>query len=245
MPGGSSERGRRLPEPTVARLPIYQRIVSEVLRAGETTISSERLGELAGVNAPKVRKDLSLLGSLGTRGTGYDAEALIRQIDATLGAELDWPVVISGIGNLGRALVNARGFLTRGYRLVGLVDVDPRIIGTEVGEHRVLSITELEASLDISPAIGVVATPARAAQDAADQLVRLGVRSVLNFAPRVLSLPAEVRVRYVDLSIELQVLSYHATHDADVQGSGLLSTVGIQPGGPSWSPAAESSTPSP
>src|ERR1035438_421955 len=95
---------RPLPEPTVARLPIYLRIATETIRNGGSTIASEELARLAGINAAKVRKDLSLLGSLGTRGTGYDADALVHAIDATLGAAMDWPVVIAGGGKLGRAL---------------------------------------------------------------------------------------------------------------------------------------------
>lgn len=202
---------RPLPEPTVARLPHYLRIAQDSLRAGSTTISSEDLARAAGINSAKVRKDLSLLGSLGTRGTGYDTESLAMAIDAILGAAEDWPVVIVGVGNLGRALVNARGFFTDGYHLVGLIDSEPALVGTSVGDAVVETFEQLEERLVDTPAIGVIATPAEAAQDAADALVRMGVRSILNFAPRFLEVPFGVHVRYVDLSMELQILSYHAT----------------------------------
>jgi redox-sensing transcriptional repressor len=216
---------RPLPEPTLARLPQYLRIAKETLASGAATISSEELAQLAGVNAAKVRKDLSLLGSLGTRGTGYEAASLVVAIDQILGVALDWPVVIAGAGNLGRALVNARGFFTGGYHLVGLVDADPALVGTSVGGHVVETIDQLADRLVDPPAIGVITTPADAAQEAAQALVDLGARSLLNFAPRHLEVPDGVHVRTVDLSLELQVLSYHAARaeaDADVRGGGSL-----------------------
>ena len=222
---------RPLPEPTVARLPIYLRIAQDRARLGSGTISSEELAASAGVNAAKVRKDLSLLGSLGTRGTGYDASQLVVAIDQILGAGRDWPVVIAGIGNLGRALINARGFLTGGYRLIGLVDADPGVLGEQIGEQVVMSFDELAGSLVDPPAIGVITTPARAAQGAADRLVELGARSILNFAPQILSLPEGVQIRYVDLSIELQILSYHAARSSGEDAAALLSSVGLERGG--------------
>jgi redox-sensing transcriptional repressor len=222
---------RTLPEPTVARLPIYLRVAEESVRLGRPTISSEELARLAGVNAAKVRKDLSLLGSLGTRGTGYDAAQLVVALDGFLGAGLDWPVVIAGVGKLGRALINARGFLTGSYRLVGLVDADPAVIGEVIGDHAVMTFAQLARSLESPPAIGVITTPAGAAQRAAEDLVELGVRSILNFAPTVLELPDDVRVRYVDLSIELQILSYHAARAAVPGAGAMLSSVGIEPTG--------------
>jgi redox-sensing transcriptional repressor len=237
-PDGSIDRP--LPEPTVARLPIYLRIAEDRVRLGSGTISSEELAASAGVNAAKVRKDLSLLGSLGTRGTGYDAGQLVVAIDRILGAGRDWPVVIVGIGNLGRALINARGFLTGGYRLIGLVDADPGVLGEVIGEHVVMSFDELAASLEAPPAIGVITTPAHAAQGAADRLVQLGARSILNFAPQILSLSDDVRIRYVDLSIELQILSYHAARASGDDAAALLSSVGMERGGlvSPWADAA-------
>lgn len=222
---------RPLPEPTVARLPLYLRVALESVRLGHPTISSEVLARLAGVNAAKVRKDLSLLGSLGTRGTGYDAAQLARALDELLGAGHDWPVVLVGVGRLGRALINAQGFLTGGYRLVGLVDADPTVLGELIDGHRIMRFDELALELEIAPAIGVITTPAMAAQRAAEDLVALGARSILNFAPTVLEVPADVRVRYVDLSIELQILSYHAARSHDADDASPYSTVGIEPAG--------------
>ena len=135
---------RRIPEATVARLPLYYRALLETAERQVATISSERLAELAGVNAAKVRKDLSYLGSYGTRGVGYDVEYLLHEISRELGLTRDWPVVIVGIGNLGRALANYRGFGARGFRVVALVDADPQLVGRTVADLAVESIDDLD-----------------------------------------------------------------------------------------------------
>jgi len=201
---------RKIPEATVARLPLYLRSLVEGQHAGLTTISSERLAELAGVNAAKVRKDLSYLGSYGTRGVGYDVEYLLFQMSRELGLTQDWPVVIVGLGNLGQALANYGGFGDRGFPVPALCDADPRVIGTEVHGVVVRSIDELpEIVADLAIAIGIIATPASAAQDVADRLVAAGVPSILNFAPTVISVPEAVSLRKVDLAVELQILSFY------------------------------------
>lgn len=200
---------RRIPEATVARLPEYLRILSE-LEEGTDHISSDRLAELAGVNAAKVRKDLSYLGSYGTRGVGYEVAYLVYQIRRELGLTHDWPVVIVGAGNLGQALANYGGFGERGFPVAGIVDVDPAKVGMVIGGVRVRRVDELPAVVrSRSISIGVIATNAAAAQDAADLLVAAGVTSILNFAPTVLSVPRGISVRKVDLAVELQILSYH------------------------------------
>src|SRR5687767_13050030 len=201
---------RRIPEATVARLPVYLRSLLEVAEAKTPTISSERLAELAGVNAAKVRKDLSYLGSYGTRGVGYDVEFLLYQISRELGLTQDWPVVIVGLGNLGHALANYRGFVARGFRIVALVDADPAKVGEPIGDLAVRHVDDLPAiAASEGIAIGIIATPAAAAQDVADRLVDAGVTSILNFAPAVLTVPDHVSLRKVDLSIELQILSFY------------------------------------
>jgi redox-sensing transcriptional repressor len=207
----AADRARRsIPEATVTRLPLYLRSLVEVAEAKTTTISSERLAELAGVNAAKVRKDLSYLGSYGTRGVGYDVEYLLYQISRELGLTQDWPVCIVGLGNLGHALANYRGFMARGFRVVALVDADASKVGERVGGLKVRSVEELrDIVAENGVAIGIIATPAIAAQEVADKLVEAGVRSILNFAPVVLSVPDTVSVRKVDLSIELQILSFY------------------------------------
>jgi redox-sensing transcriptional repressor len=207
----SSGRGmRRIPEATVARLPLYYRALLETAEQRVPTISSERLAEMAGVNAAKVRKDFSYLGSYGIRGVGYDVEYLLFQISKELGLTQDWPVVIVGIGNLGHALANYRGFSARGFRIVALVDADPAKHGEAIGPLVVEPIDQLPRIVsERKVAIGIIATPASAAQEVAEALVSAGVTSVLNFAPTVISVPEGVSLRKVDLSIELQILSFY------------------------------------
>lgn len=204
------ERRRRIPEATVTRLPVYLRCLVEVADGSTGTISSERLAELAGVNAAKVRKDLSYLGSYGTRGVGYDIEYLLFQISRELGLTHDWPVAIVGVGNLGHALANYKGFQARGFRVVALVDADPAKVGERIGELAVRHLDDLpEIVAEEQVAIGVVATPAPVAQEVADRLVEAGVAAILNFAPAVITVPDGVSLRKVDLALELQILSFY------------------------------------
>jgi redox-sensing transcriptional repressor len=194
----------------VARLPVYLRCLVGLANDKTTTISSERLAELAGVNAAKVRKDLSYLGSYGTRGVGYDVEYLLFQMSRELGLTQDWPVVIVGVGNLGQALANYGGFGDRGFPVAALVDADPAKVGTRHGSLVVRSMDDLpEIAREEHVAIGIIATPAVAAQDVADRLVAAGVTSILNFAPAIISVPAEASLRKVDLALELQILSFY------------------------------------
>ena len=168
------------------------------------------------MNSAKVRKDLSHLGSYGTRGVGYDVAYLIHQIRRELGLTQDWPIVIAGIGNLGHALANYRGFPERGFSVAALVDVDP-VEGGAAGRASWPSTTwttcrELVRTLGI--AIGVIATPAAAVQEVADRLVEAGIRSILNFAPAVIVVPEGVSVRKVDLAVELQILAFYEQRKA-------------------------------
>ena len=206
--GRVAERG--IPEATIARLPVYLRALVSLTDQGISTCSSEELATAAGVNSAKLRKDLSYLGSYGTRGVGYDVEYLRYQIAREIGVTQDWPVVIVGIGNLGHALANYSGFSSRGFRIVALLDSDPARQGEPLGTMRIRAFDDLERIVaENRVAIGVIATPAHAAQDVCDRLVAAGVTSILNFAPAVLSVPDGVDIRKVDLSIELQILAYH------------------------------------
>jgi redox-sensing transcriptional repressor len=199
----------------VARLPVYLRALVGLAERGIRTCSSEELAAAAGVNSAKLRKDLSYLGSYGTRGVGYDVEYLQYQIAREIGVTQDLPVVIIGIGNLGHALANYAGFHSRGFRIVALLDIDPDRVDERVGTLSVQGYDELERVVkEQRVAIGVIATPASAAQPVCDRLVAAGVTSILNFAPTVLSVPDGVDVRKVDLSIELQILAYHEQRKA-------------------------------
>jgi len=199
----------------VARLPVYLRALVALADRGIATCSSEELASAAGVNSSKLRKDLSYLGSYGTRGVGYDVEYLRYQIAREIGVTQDLPVVIVGIGNLGHALANYSGFSSRGFRIVALLDSDADRLGEQVGPMTIRGFDELSRIVDEERvAIGVIATPAVAAQDVADRMVAVGIRSILNFAPTILSVPEGVDVRRVDLSSELQILAYHEQRKA-------------------------------
>ncbi|MQY15710.1 Redox-sensing transcriptional repressor Rex [Streptomyces sp. RB5] len=214
----AASRGRGIPEATVARLPLYLRALTALSERSVPTVSSEELAAAAGVNSAKLRKDFSYLGSYGTRGVGYDVEYLVYQISRELGLTQDWPVVIVGIGNLGAALANYGGFASRGFRIAALIDADPAMTGKQVAGLPVRHSDELEEIIRDTPpngvSIGVIATPAGAAQPVCDRLVEAGVTSILNFAPTVLSVPEGVDVRKVDLSIELQILAFHEQRKA-------------------------------
>jgi redox-sensing transcriptional repressor len=199
-----------LPEATVARLPEYLRALHHLADAGHDTVSSDSLAATAGVKSANLRKDLSQLGSYGTRGVGYDVALLIDQIEYVLGLTQRRNVAIVGIGNLGHALAGYAGFASRGFRIAALIDADPARVGERLHGLTVTHIDDLAKTvIEQQIAIGVVATPACAAQGVVDRLVGSGVTSILNFAPCVLAVPDGVDVRKVDVAIELQILSFH------------------------------------
>jgi redox-sensing transcriptional repressor len=227
---GAHRRGKLLPEPTVARLPIYQRIAEELVRRGADTISSEDLGRLAGISAATVRRDLSSIGPFGTRGSGYDTSDLSRRTSELLGGHTMHPTVVAGIGNLARALINSPLFVERSATIIALYDVDPSVVGTVVCGLEVRRLADEDLSRFAEPpAIGVITCPANAAQDVADGFVDLGIRAIMTFSPRVLDVPPDVTVRYVDVSIELQILAYHLEHGRGPLNGGLLHNLGVSP----------------
>jgi redox-sensing transcriptional repressor len=204
-----------IPEATVARLPIYLRVLTSLADTGVGTVSSDGVATAAGVGSAKLRKDLSHLGSYGTRGVGYDVEYLVYQISRALGLTQSYRVAIIGVGNLGHALANYAGFATRGFQIAALIDADPARVGVEIAGIEIRHLEDLEVVVkEHEISIGVIATPAAAAQDVCDRLVACGVTSVLNFAPAVLAVPDSVDVRKVDLSIELQILAFHEQRKA-------------------------------
>jgi redox-sensing transcriptional repressor len=201
---------RQIPEATVARLPVYLRALQDVADEQLATISSERLAEMAGVNAAKVRKDLSYFGSYGTRGVGYDVEFLLFHIRRELGLTHDWPCVIAGMGNLGQALANYGGFQQRGFVVAALVDADRSKVGTKVAGTPISHVDDLAGLVaDLGISIGIIATPAAVAQAVSDRMVDAGIGSILNFAPTMINVPAGISVRKVDLAVELQILSFY------------------------------------
>lgn len=210
-----------IPDATVQRLPMYHRALVAMAARGVLLVSSEELAETTAVSSAKLRKDLSFLGSYGTRGVGYDVEFLLYQIARALGLTQEWPVVIVGVGNLGHALAGYPGFASRGFTVVGLFDADPKRIGECVvvagTELTVQPISDLHTTMhETRASIGVIATPENAAQEVCDLLVHHGVTSILNFAPVILEVPQGVDVRRVDLATELQILAFHEQRKAQL-----------------------------
>ena len=194
----------------MSRLPVYLRVLYDLATDHVTNVSSERLAELAGVNAAKVRKDLSYLGSYGTRGVGYDVEYLLYQMNRELGMTREWPIIIVGAGNLGLALANYAGFDERGYPVAALLDIDPDKVGRELnGVGFATSMNSNRSLARGEPRSESSQRRRPAPQDAADRLGQAGIQSILNFAPVVLSVPRGVTVRKVDLAVELQILSFY------------------------------------
>jgi redox-sensing transcriptional repressor len=201
---------RAVPAATIARLPLYLRALVALEDSGVATVSSEQLAAESAVTSAKLRKDLSYLGSYGRRGVGYDVAELRTHIENEMGLTRDLPVVIVGVGNLGHALAGYGGLSGRGFRVVGLVDTDPVLLGEEIGGVVVRPLDDLEVVVGGRVGcIGILAVPGSAAQDVTDRLVSAGVRSILTFAPVALTVPDGVQVRKVDLSVELQILAYH------------------------------------
>ncbi|PZR51819.1 redox-sensing transcriptional repressor Rex [Xylanimonas oleitrophica] len=201
-----------VPAATVARLPYYLRALRDLASRGVTTTSSTELAEASGVGSAQLRKDLSYLGSFGTRGVGYDVESLSSVITTALGLGSTHRLAIIGIGNLGQALANYSGYSSRGFEVAALLDVAPSVVGTRpAGGLVVEHLDALEEVLEREAVTMVVlATPGPPAQAVAERVVAAGVKEILCFAPVALQLPDDVVVRSVDVGGELQILAFHA-----------------------------------
>ena len=199
-----------IPRPTIKRLAIYLRSLTQLDENGVEVISSEELGRILGITSVQIRKDLSYFGEFGRRGVGYGVSELIQQITEILGVDCPNKLAIVGAGNLGQALARYEGFQEYGFILAAIFDSDPAKIGTEVAGQQVLAaeyIPEVVRSLGVK--IGVITVPAAAAQEVATQLVSAGVRAIWNFAPVRIEAPPEVEVRQENLSVGLLALSYY------------------------------------
>lgn len=200
----------RVSEATVARLPQYLQSAIDAAKAGDATISSDRLAELVAVNPATLRRDLASLDITGTRGVGYDTKYLVFEIGGALGLNQEWPVVIVGVGNLGRALGNYAGLTERGFPVRALVDVDPSVVGTTLSNLVVEHLDDIAAIVQREGVtVAVLATPPNAAQDVADLLVAAGITSLLNFTAVAVQAAETVEIRRVDLATELQILSFY------------------------------------
>ena len=221
LQGAQVRRRVQIPDATVARLPLYLRALSELADRGITTCSSEHVATAAGVSSANVRKDLSHLGSYGTRGVGYNVHQLRDRIAETIGQNHNWEVIIVGAGHLGSALAAYQGFTKRGNNIAAVVDEDPKLVGTTLGANVVESVSKIDTLVrERNIPIGIIATPPDGAQPVADLLVAAGVTSILNFAPTLIQVPDGVDVRQVDVALELQILAYHEQRKASSANSG-------------------------
>jgi redox-sensing transcriptional repressor len=199
----------RVSESSVRRLSLYLRLLEDFAARGESTVSSEALAARVGTTGAQVRKDLSFFGSFGKRGFGYSVPELSGRLRDILGLERTYSVAVIGAGKVGSALIRYPGFRERGFHVVAAYDVDPGIVGRRVGSVTVRSVDALEAEMNKEPVdIGVLATPREAAQDGARRLIRAGVKAILNFAPVPLEVPPDVAVKHVNLTLELEAVSY-------------------------------------
>ena len=199
----------RVSDSTVRRLSGYYRVLGELLESGENTVSSYQLALRSGSTPAQVRKDLSFFGQFGKRGTGYDVVQLLAEIRSILGLDRRWKVCLVGAGNLAHALFTHKEFEREGFVIEAVLDNDPAKIGQRWSHLAVETVEHLARVVrERQLVIGIIATPAAAAQDVADHLVSAGIQGVLNFAPRKLSVPPKVSLRNVNLAIELEGLSF-------------------------------------
>ena len=198
-----------IPPATVQRLPLYLQCL-EHLDTNSVGISSKKIAEIAKVNDAQVRRDLSYLGTLGTRGVGYDILTLRKQLELELGLVDGLSAIIIGIGNLGSALAEYEGFKEKGFKIVGLFDSDSKKLNKQIGSLAVKPLSEMKNTCEkYNVSIGIIATPEKVAEEIADKLIDCGIKSILNFAPIMLKNKSGIQIRSVDLSQELQILSYY------------------------------------
>ena len=204
----------RVPRTTIQRLPLYLRALLQAQEEHRPVVNSVDIAEMCSTNAAQVRKDLSYLGELGTRGIGYDVESLISHFSAVLGITVQRRAAIVGYGRLGGALLGYSGFPERGFEIVAVFDADPAKIGTRAGAVTVASVDDLETVLKSEGVeIVILATPGEVAQAIADRVVDAGLTAILNLAPVPLVVPEGVMVRHVCLSTDLQVLSFYLAQE--------------------------------
>ena len=198
-----------IPKATVQRLPLYLQCL-EQLDTDSVGISSKKIAEIAKVNDAQVRRDLSYLGTLGTRGVGYNILTLRKQLELELGLVDGLSAIIIGIGNLGSALAEYGGFKEKGFKIVGLFDSDSNKLHKQIGNLAVKPLSEIKDTCEkYNVAIGIITTPEKVAEEIAEKLIDCGIKSILNFAPVMLKNKPGIQIRSVDLSQELQILSYY------------------------------------
>jgi redox-sensing transcriptional repressor len=200
----------KIPDIIIGRLPVYLRALQQLSERGILTTSSQELGEIIGISAAQIRKDISQFGEFGKQGTGYSVPFLIERLRDILKVDRVWEIVIVGMGDIGHALARYQGFANRGFHVNMVFDNDPEKIGQKVGDYEVLDTATLAEKLKQNKIkIAMLTVPATAAQEITDQLVKAGVRAILNYAPISLNVPSNVRVQYIDPVAHLQRMTYY------------------------------------
>jgi redox-sensing transcriptional repressor len=206
----SHMNAEKIPDIIIGRLPVYLRALQRLAEKGIQTTSSQELGEIVGISAAQIRKDISQFGEFGKQGTGYSIPFLIERLRDILKVNRVWDVVIVGMGDIGHALARYNGFSNRGFRVTMVFDNDPQKVGEKVGEFEIIDTALLAEKLKTNKIkVAMLTVPAAAAQEMADQLVKAGVKAILNYAPTSLNVPADVRVQYIDPVTHLQRMTYY------------------------------------
>src|SRR5512141_828977 len=200
----------KIPDIIIGRLPIYLRALQQLSEKGILTTSSQELGEIIGISAAQIRKDISQFGEFGKQGTGYSIPFLIERLRDILKVDRGWEVVIVGMGDIGHALARYNGFANRGFHITMCFDNDPKKVGQKVGDFEIMDLSVMAEKIKQNKIkIAMLTVPATVAQEVADQLVKAGVRAILNYAPLSLSVPAGVKVQHIDPAIHLQRMTYY------------------------------------
>ncbi len=201
---------RNVPDIVIARLPVYLRALTRMSQQGRQVTSSQELGERLGISAAQIRKDLSQFGEFGKQGTGYNIDTLMKSIQEILHVDRVWEVAVIGAGDVGRALAHYGGFHQRGFRIAKIFDNDPQKIGQELAEFTILDIKDMVEEIQKDGIqMAMVSVPAEYAQAVVDQLVKAGIKAILNYAPVNLTVPHDVRVQYIDPAVHLQNMTYY------------------------------------
>ena len=205
-----------IPEVVIDRLPIYARALALLEKQGREVVNSQELGERLSVTPAQIRKDLSYFGRFGKQGRGYNVSRLLQELHQILGLTREWPMVLVGVGQLGRAIAAYDGFVPQGFRIVEAFDADPRIIGTKLNGLEVKPVDALpEVLRRHRAALAIVAVPAAVAQEVIDMLVESGVRAILNYAPIAPHVPPHVRIKDIDPVLALQSMTFYIKSAAD------------------------------
>lgn len=210
----SLKMSNRIPDIVIGRLPLYLRALTRLQQEGRDVTSSHELGRRLGISSAQIRKDLSHFGGFGKQGTGYQIEFLVEKLRDVLQVNQEWNVAVVGAGHLGSAITNYGGFTERGFRISWLFDVDDALVGNFIGDVEVYSLTDIETVITENKCqIAMIAIPAEYAQAVTDRLVKVGVRSILNYAPISLVVPDDVMVQYIDPVVHLQHMTYYLRDD--------------------------------